>query len=361
MLLLIFLKDGALRSNQYPKDTIINGESILRRAPFFNLRTVLYEAGKGYYHQRELLRYIDRKMDGYLWNFTFRSSTGEDMEIGSYPGAVSSEGSEGADISYVMGWEFSDDNQEIYEMLKEQGFADLAVIGRKRGYDSMEAMTAFSLYPLKTLLFSSKEDIRETIRCGLEQAVFSAGPYCGGIAVIAFLCWLYLMIKLLFLQSLSEPFRVLPVEIRLLIAGAVFFLLQTLTRHVQQDGWAGIFIILIFFLDVTFFYFLMYFLAVFVVFVCRSGNGVPWQNFLTIRGIRWIWNTCREFCHVIWDVSGCKRKTVLLTLGYMVGSVVCIAGGLISIYSMYDYYDRTDRLKYFLGMLFFWYSYCFYR
>ena len=134
-------------------------------------------------------------MEGYLWNFTFRSDSGNKIEIGSR------EGMDDTDNLSFKKWAFSVNFEEEAEKISQEPWlAALAMIGKQQGYQSMVVELALPKSSLKAALFSTTGDTieRQIIRRSLENTVFSYGIICIVSAIVSFFCWLYLIIRLLF-------------------------------------------------------------------------------------------------------------------------------------------------------------------
>lgn len=338
-------------------------DAILWNSPFFNLKTILYEAGKEYYQQKSLLHYIDKKMEGYLWNFTFRSDSGNKIEIGSR------EGMDDTDNLSFKKWAFSVNFEEEAEKISQEPWlAALAMIGKQQGYESMVVELALPKSSLKAALFSRTGDTieRQIIRRSLENTVFSYGIICIVSAIVSFFCWLYLIIRLLFgkeniINIKIETIRVsdknkrrlfslerTPIEVWLIIfIGSIYFFyflndsyhISHYTRRIPILG-----LVLLFF-DITFVYSLFYATIVSLIRLLRAN--ILWKNFLVFRGLKWCKKKYQDFVKNIWCDFGYKRKAVLLAFGYIVGNIVSCSAGILLLrlfVSRYDMYG--EYLKY---------------
>lgn len=340
-------------------------DDILWNSPFFNLKTILYEAGKEYYQQKSLLRYIDEKMEGYLWNFTFYSDSDNKMqiEIGSDEKISDSD-----NLSFKK-WAFSVNFEEEAEKISQEPWlAALAMIGKQQGYQSMVVELALPKSSLKAALFSTTGDTieRQIIRRSLENTVFSYGIICIVSAIVSFFCWLYLIIRLLFgkeniINTEIENIRVsdknkrrlfslerTPIEVWLMIfIGSIYFFyflndsyhISHYTRRIPILG-----LVLLFF-DITFVYSLFYATIVSLIRLLRAN--ILWKNFLVFRGLKWCKKKYQDFVKNIWCDFGYKRKAVLLAFGYIVGNIVSCSAGILLLrlfVSRYDMYG--EYLKY---------------
>lgn len=380
----LYLQDGILcyRNTMQPMR-----EYILECSPFFSLKTILYEAGKEYYHQKELLRYIDEKMEGRLWSITFQSDSDHDVIIGS---------DEGMYAANMKRWEFFADFQDTAKTSEGQWFSALAAIGRQQGYRSMKVQLTIPEYSAKASLFSlrpadSGYSVKaslfspiyaaegQNIRYSLEAFVFSNGSSCYGFMIVLFLGWLYLIARLLFgkentintksiidventigaekinaeiaengaLQGSQKrlfSFERLPIELWFLLSIVSMFLACSFTEYL--GGYRRFFISIIFMLlfDVTLAYALGYAMAAALIRLIRGG--MLWKNSLVVWGWNWVQRSYQDFIQNVWLGLGYKRKTILLALSYTVGNLFCgIAGTLLLIeclrrHHYYHYYGE---------------------
>lgn len=354
----LFLQNGKLFSRM--SDLLWLGEDdILRETPFFNLKIILYEAGKEYYHQKELLRYIDKKMGGFLWSFTFHSDSGMDVQIGSDEGMM--------DASNIKQWEFFVDFQETTGLSEEPWLTALAVIGKQQGYRSMTVKIAIPQYSIKTALFSHSAE-RRNIRYNLEAYVFSVGAYCWGAAVISLFCWLYLIIRLLFGKENAADANIevagtfnkskkgtfslerLPIELWLVIIAVSIFLASVLTTRISQTISVFISVIFLLFFDITLAYFLFYAVTVSLIRLIRKG--MLWNCFLTVRGWKWFQRTYKDVIQGIWKEFGYRKKTIFLSLGYIFGTFFFSIAGILLVMESSYHYSEERWLYLLIGILF---------
>lgn len=325
----------------------VSGE-LLENIPFFTLKTILYEAGKTYYIQKSLLRYIHQRMDGYLWKFTFYQTgqNGAVLEIGT-----DKELPEGED------WEWN--YQVVYGNEGENAAESLSGIGAEFGYTMASAKFSYPEFSMQTLLFHTQNpDMRQRLRYELEKTVFENGSRNGirwmVVSVFCAILWSYLMIRLLFTGWKREAqafggtskdgsqlsvFDRLPTEISLgilaLAALGCFCWLEMTIETIKWEYEISVSLkCLLLGLGATAAYFLCY--AGTASFLRRIRSGVLWKRSLLVKGMAW-WirklKACFRAGKGFWEEwlagSDAKRRTVLLTAGYLLASIV--SGGAAAI------------------------------
>lgn len=346
-------------------------DDILWNTPFFNLKTILYEAGKEYYQQKSLLRYIDEKMEGYLWNFTFRSDSDNKMAIE----ISSDEKISDSDNLNLKKWAFPVHFEKETEKISQVPWlAALALTGKQQGYQSMTVELALPKSSLKAALFSTTGDTieKQTIRHSLENAVFSYGVICIISAIISFFGWLYLIIRLLFgkenvvnigteIDQISDrkerrllSFERVPIEVWLIVfLGGVFFFhflndFYGITYYIHR---VPILNLAVLFFDITFIYILFY---IVIVFLIRLLHGkVLWKNFLLFRGLKWCKKKYQDFVKNIWCDFGYKRKTVLLAFSYIIGNIISCSIGILFLRLFVTHPRRYSKVEYLFGIVLF--------
>lgn len=322
---------------------------LLENIPFFTLKTILYEAGKTYYTQKSLLRYIHQRMDGYLWKFTFYQAgqKGTVLEI-----STDKELPEGEDWK----WNY----QVAYRNGEEKNAAEpLSGIGAEFGYTMASAKFSYPEFSMQTLLFHTQNpDMRQRLRYELEKTVFENGSRNGirwmVVSVLCAILWMYLMIRLLFTGWKREAqafggtsedgsqlsvFDRLPTEISLgilaLAALGCFCWLEMTIETIEWEYEISVSIkCLLLGLGATAAYFLCY--AGTASFLRRIRSGVLWKRSLLVKGMAW-WirklKACFRAGKGFWEEwlagSDAKRRTVLLTAGYLLASIV--SGGAAGI------------------------------
>lgn len=332
----LYLKQGLLYQRS-KSEKAINGESILEVSPFFNLKTILYEAGKEYYYQKMLLQYIDRKMDGYLWEFCFHSDL-EDTRI-----AIN---------------DISADNTMYYEEFfvdcvlnqEDEGFASVLMeILEPQGYYAVTVSLALPQYSMNMAeVLSGTMPQGQELRYSLENMIFRLGHQKSGIiwigfAILSLIIYGMLLIRLLFekgekifeIQGLKEKkvvtlarFDYLPTELMILITILFILGIIIITDGIGNFNWSWLMDVLVLFFSCTVAYFLCYILA--ASFIRRIRANILWKNSLTARTITWVWKKGGQCFYKIWKNSNWKRKTVILLFGYLIGSIFCGGCSIIS-------------------------------
>lgn len=383
----VYLKNGIIvdKTPELPADH----KKILKTMPFFNLKTILYEAGKEYYHQKSLLHYIDKKMGGYLWKFTFHSDSSdvEDMEIG--------------DMEIFYGKDAKErEIRVVYNSLEAlpETAAALALegIGKEWGYGSVTAELALPKYSPGMLVFGTQDQtVKQSIRYSLERWVFY--EYHDGIwiaiIVCSFLCWIYIMGNLLFAggkkvkisggeeevplkkEIVLSRFDQLPIEIGCLLTGIPVWL--WLFCSLVENCWyfhswrvrvfcngfqyycvdnRSMYVLIQFFILTAAYFFCYAWLA---SLIRRIRMGVLWKNSLILKALRWCrkkaGNTRKKwhgFFQDIWRGFHSKNQMLLLLGGYILASVICGTATIIFFIGYFAYYDSIWLMGIFTLLLF---------
>lgn len=339
----------------------ISVEELLETVPFFSLNSILYEAGKCYYTQRGLLRYIEQRT-GYLWEFQFTPDDGY--------GTIQTERSLPEDERWD--WKY----QVVYGEEKEGDIAlALAGIGAASGYKMAEAKFALPKYSMQTIWFRAQDvGVREMLRDTLEQIAFSYGGKAGFLCVISALLWLYVMLRLLFMEIKQEQsvlvssFDMLPTEVfvgvLLAVAGGCALCLEILFRSgmpvLFQYLFLGILFITAYISACTCFSSLLHRLRFHLfwkrsVLVCGMAWGI---RYLARCMKKWrVWfkkqqNTWRKYWEEWMVQSDAKRRTILLLCSYLLLSVVT-GGGAVFCFLLSGFGYREWFLSFLLLLVFF--------
>lgn len=327
-------------------EKIISVRDLLENVPFFTLKTILYEAGKTYYSQKSLLRYINQWMGGYLWKFMF------------YPGGENDTYLEiGTDTELPEGEDWKWNYQVVYGKEGEKNAAaSLSGTGAAFGYTMAIAKFSLPKYSIQTLLFNTQNPgVRQRLRYELEKTVFENGSRDGMrwmvISVLCAILWIYLMIRLLFTDwkreaqadfggtpkegSALSAFDRLPTEISLgILALAALGCFCWLELTIEWEYKISLSLqCLLLGLDATAAYFLCY--AGIASFLRRIRSGVLWKRSLLVKGVACCIRKLKA-CLLAWkgfwkewlSGSDAKRRTVLLMAGYLLASMV-FGGGVV--------------------------------
>jgi signal transduction histidine kinase len=333
---------------------------ILAEVPFFNLKTILYEAGKGYYHQKALMEYIDRKTDGFLWQ----------IEWGDGDAVIGNTEESFADDVWVYQIKYDETNA------KESSLASLFGLKEYPAGSPVTVKIAFPQSSLEEFLWTGNGNVFYHGWYYLEKFVFQVGKNhvpagaLGAMAVIMLAVWGYLMVRLLFQkkgtgkEAALSKIDAIPLEAGLFLGLviSIFVILFTVTMiNDWQILWNMPLIACLFlaFFDVTVFYFLCY--AMLASFIRRIRAKVLWKNLLVLRFLRWGKERLGKIFHGIGSSvdrlqKACdgKKKTVLFFGAYLLGSIVLGSIALFILpYGMENIWWTGGKIEILFGIAFF--------